>query len=138
MGLQGQLMGSQPLILTLLFTASRCSLQTQLPVHNLFPCSGHLTLYFSHPIPKQPPPCSISRGSKCFSGPRWLLPFQLLRKQAPTLVFSQPKHTLLCPLWHPPSSADATPELVTHSHSLLAPREGHMDTLQCMQPLAQP
>ena len=69
LGLRGQPVGSQPLTLTLLFTARGRSPQPQFPVHNPFPRSGHPTLPFSHPMPKQPPPCSLFGRKQVFLRP---------------------------------------------------------------------
>lgn len=80
----------QPLTHTLLLTARTHSPQPQFPLHNPLPCSGHPTLPFSHPMPNQPPPCSLF-GRKRFPGPCSLPPSQLLRKQPLILVLSRPE-----------------------------------------------
>lgn len=62
LGLQGQLVGSQPLTFALLFPARGCSPQPQFPA-------------LHHPIPEQPPPCPLSGRQQVFRSP--LLPSPL-------------------------------------------------------------
>jgi len=123
LGLQGQLVGSQFVTLALLFTARGHNPQPQLPVH-IPPCHS------AFPRPSAHLPAHFLGGNEYFSGTCCLPPSQLLRKQPPTLLLSQPQAPALLTASAHTTACSASPQ-VTTIPQLAFPQVSSQHTLLC-------